>query len=445
MPSTDQDFKLTDDELLQAGFTVIQSGKVDLAEKLFRGSIALNGQNPHSLSNLGVMLAKSGRIEEAREYLVRAIATSPSHAAAWCMLGLVYNEKQQFLDARLCIERAIEIEPRADFYYNLAGQWQCALNWQKSEECYVQALKLRPEDASARYAWGIIKMLQGDWAYGLPLYEARLQEDTSPKGVTPANQIFEQWSGKESDCVAVIVEAEQGIGDLFQMSRYAIVLQELFPNAVMVLHCAPGLVGIMKRFDGWHDVVSQEDKIASPSATIRVAAMSLPYLCQLYGKDIFQPPAKINMKDLPEVGKVGNNKIGICWAGNPGHKMDRFRSLSYETFREALVLGPSRHLLDQVTVLQYNGQHRYMETWENTLATLAQLDIVITCDTAVAHLAASMGKPVWMMTAAWPDWRWGTSSETTPWYPSMQIFRQEKLLQWQPVIDKIRELLSRMG
>jgi tetratricopeptide (TPR) repeat protein len=448
------DFPLSDQDLLEAGMFAAKEAKFDLAERLFLGSVSLNGRNYHSLGNLGSLLSRSGRLDEAQEYLTRAIATRPSHAVAWAMLATVYNHKNQFLDARLCDQRAIELDPsHAEFHKHLAGQWEIAGNWDKAEECYKKAVELAPADAYIRTGWGMVKMLRGDFAYGLPLYECRRQlseaYNVGIKGVTQHPiEIFARWATHNEECEQIVIECEQGVGDLFQMSRYAPMLQKLFPNANIVLHCFPALVDLMKRFYGFHDIVSQDEEIEHASNSFSVAVMSLPYLATLFGQDIYQPPTQVNLEGLPPVLRnvPGRDfKIGVCWKGNPGHGLDRFRSVPFEAFRQALPYVQSYTIVN----LQYKDTEAPDNwvsgtfTWEQTLATVSKIDLVLTVDTAVAHLAGTIGKPVWLLTAALNDFRWQLEKETTPWYNSMILIRQEKLLSWEPVMARVRQMLQK--
>lgn len=437
---------------------VATSGRLDLANKLFRGAVSINSQNVAALSNIGTLLAKNGKLVEAQQFLARAIALSPKTALAWAMLATVYSNLNDFLSARQCLGRALELDPnQPDYWYNAAAQAQFAGDLDKSEECYQKALALRPDDPAVKYSWAMIRLLRNDFDFGLPLYESRLQEKSPsiPQGVESALQIFSGWKDSEADCDQIIVEAEQGIGDLFMMARYAPWLNETFPNAVVILHCQEKLVPIMKRFDGFDDVVSLDEQIKKEDFSFSIGAMSLMYLFRLYGNAIYLPPAKINTDGLPETewSIEPKFKIGVCWKGSAGHALDRFRSIPVKDFFKFGLDAPDAVFpyvnlqYDAERDSEFNGYamtRGHIDGWENTLATISRLDLVISCDTATAHLAGSIGKPTWLLLAAFPDWRWLTSGEKTAWYDSVTLFRQEKLLDWAPVISEVRARLGKM-
>jgi len=208
----------------------------------------------------------------------------------------------------------------------------------------------------------------------------------------------------------------------------------------------------MKRFDGFHDVVAQEEAIEKEEYSASIAAMSLMYLYRLYGNQIYIPPAKVNMKGLPEIewSIEPPFKVGICWKGNPGHPLDRFRSIPVKDF---LVFGcdavfPLVNLqYDAEDDPEFNGYamtRGHVGTWEQTLASISHMDLIVTVDTAVAHLAGTIGKPTWILLAKWGDFRWSLTGDKTPWYPSAQLIRQEKLLEWGPAMLEVKARLEKL-
>lgn len=440
---------LTDQDYFEAAMAAVQQRNLGLAEKLFRASTELNPQHVLSLANLGTLLSKDGNLREAKQLLAQATALNPSSAHSWAMLGTVYTRQDQFRDARQCIARALELDPsNAAYHLNMAGQMEFASDLETAEKCYAQALACAPADQQVRYQWGIIKMTRGDFNAGLPLYECRL--DHKSLGVWHPLDIVMRWGQSLDKVSKIVVVSEQGIGDLFQMARYGVVLRELFPEAYIVLRCDENLVNLLCRFRGWDCIIAHDHPLAQ-SSSFSVSAMSLPYLCTLMGKNMGQPPALIDVSRMqdPWLGST-YKKIGFSWKGNPQHGMDRFRSMPLQVIKKAFP-GPDYYWACN---LQFDAQNDPLvcesfqtggasKDWVNTAAAIHALDVVVTVDTAVAHLAGTLGKRVFLLLSKVPDWRWGLEGDTTPWYPSMRLFRQKEFMNWEPVLEEVREALER--
>jgi hypothetical protein len=201
-----------------------------------------------------------------------------------------------------------------------------------------------------------------------------------------------------------------------------------FPLSI-TLHCQDNLAGLLGRFGGVDKIVKHSDPWTPIKHT--VSAMSLPYLAALLGKDIYQPPAEINLDGIaPPRGLDKAPVIGYCRKGNPEHANDRFRSIPHEAFLP--IVKAIGDVGDGIDLSEASG------TWEDTLAQINKCDLIVTVDTAVAHLSGSIGKPVWLLLACVPDWRWGLGTKTTPWYPNMQLFRQpQPPMQWGDTVDLV--------
>lgn len=403
---------------------------MEIADVLFRSCLWVNGSNPDALSNLATLAMQKGKHREAHGFAVQSVALSPSSWGSWAVLSQANNKLGKFLDARMCLQRAIELDPKqAPLWFMLAGLWEIEGNYQKSEECYRESFALNPNDLQTKFSWGIIKMLRGDFAFGLPMYEARLEHFTPIYPIHKTAEVAQDI--RTGKVTTLVIEAEQGIGDLFQMARYAPLLRS--KTGLVTLHCPDSLVGIMSRFAGFDQVVGYSEPWTAfkyPTVT----AMSLPYLMQLLGEDIYQPPAQIELGALVSSTRAGGLRIGYCYKGNPDHANDRFRSMSESAFT------PLKLKIEGLCVESFDLG--FKKGWEKSTTDILDCDVVITVDTAIAHLAGSLGKPVWVLCAAVPDWRWGVSGETTPLYPSMTIFRQETPLQWAAVINRVIKKLE---
>lgn len=443
---------LTDKDLVDAGVVATVTGNSALAEKLYRAASEINPFSHLAVGNLGTILSENNeRIAESQALLQRSIVIDPEFAQGWAMLGKVYNRKGQFADSMRCLKRSVEISPKMGiFWYLLAGQHEIDGNFSAAEDCYSEALKLDPNNPDFKVGLGMAKMMRGDFNTGMFFYESRVDcrgcwtNNVKPPNLLTAPQALAAWSGSEKNCWRIVIEAEQGTGDLFQMARYAPALKRLFPNAHVVLHCGEELTSLMKRFAGFDEVVSRVDTISPPDDGFSIAAMSLPYLCSLWGESRIQPPSKIDLYGLVHSRPEFRNRkwdIGWCYAGNKAHGLDRFRSMPRELLRDAI-----QGLAQDDICLQWEGVlSPHLNTWEDTLSIISNCSAVVTIDTAVAHLAASVGTPVMMMIARLNDWRWMEYGTTTEWYPgSMTLYRQRTLGDWGPVIETVKDALDRI-
>lgn len=435
---------------MDAGVVLTVTGNGSKAEKFYRAAAELNPQSHLAWGNLGTVLSEDvNRLQEAEDALGQSLSIDPTFAQSWAMLGKVYNKQRRFPESLECHERAVSLNSTTGILrYMLAGQYEIAGDWEKAEGSYKAAYALDPDNPDFQTALGMTKMLRGGLEAGRFFYEARVNcqgcwtNNAKPAGLVTAPEAYKNLRGFQSSVKHIVVEAEQGVGDLFQMSRYAPMLQGVFPEATITLHCPSPLVGIMKRFDGFHDVVAHEESV---TGNLVIGAMSLPYLCSLYGQP--EPrPARINIEGLPQ--ETSSYEVAYCWKGNSRHGNDRFRSIPSGDFAS---LFPVMRKLGYRSASLQAGEEACcgvdqppLNTWEETLAVLTKTNLLITCDTAVAHLAGSLGVKTWLLIAKLPDWRWGLTGDKTPLYPSVRLWRQEKLLEWGPVIDGVQTALEKI-
>jgi Flp pilus assembly protein TadD len=437
-------YPCTDADLIKAGVALlrIDSSEKEAAERIFKTAVEINPENQDALHNLGAIQKNLGN-HDAIKNLSRAVGLNPSSAISWAELADAYAHKEQRRDAMICGLRACDLNPdMAILWYKLAGLCEINLDFEQAEKCYAKALALQDDDVTAR-SWGMIKMLRGDYEHGLPLYERRLKDRTiqSMPVFTAPEAVHIRDHGQ-----SVAIESEQGVGDLFMMSRYANMLRRHYKGEI-ILRCQPDLVPIMQRFMDFDAVLPQTEH--DGLRDVRISSMSLPYLSRLLGEDMYQSMPLIDTTNLPTVDREGAKVVvGLCWAGNPRHQLNRYRSMTDISIKALIRAGNTSVKFLKLQPGEVRSDIDYLSnpdisTWEHTLGAILACDLVCTVDTAVAHLAGSLGKPVWLMLAALNDFRWGQESETTPWYPGMILFRQKELLRWQPVVEQVIKRLKK--
>ena len=496
MMTPDPDLPHEADLLHEEGLALLEAGRLDealdrigraldLASALPAPKTAQPAQQTARLQNsFGVVLAEMGQHEAAASSFRIALALAPDDAPAWSNLGNAGASAPAHV-------RAIALDPfAAGAYGNLATLRQSAGARSEAERLWRRALALAP---AAAVAWsnlgtlgmlrplaesalaeldraaaafhraiaadpgfadgwlnrGLIRLLRGDYAKGLADYEWRWKR----RGMVRPCLAIPAWTGEDPAGKRLLVWAEQGHGDTIHFIRF---IPRLTARGAEVVLAAPRrLVPLLASFAGVETVVPIEDPL--PAADLQAPLMSLPHLLGL-GATAAAPLAPYlapPRRSAPIAGD-GRPLVGLVWAGSPVNLSNATRSLALERLGPLLALDGLRFVSLQFGVSAADvaaaGLEGRLETREDlgdfadTAAVVAGLDLVVTVDTALAHLAGAMGKEAWVMLSHVPDWRWGMTGETTPWYPSLRLFRQESPGDWDGVVRRIaRALASRFA
>ena len=393
-------------------------GDADRARVLCRRALARDDADAAALGNLGVHEERRGDDAQARRLYRRALALAPGEARLWSNLGSLAHWAGRFAVAGRSLERA---------------------------------LALRPDDVEARANRAINRLLQGDWRKGLADYEARLRR---PGAVRPALAL-PSWRGEDIRAKRLLLWAEQGQGDVIQFLRF--VPEVAARGASVILLVSRRLLGLVEGFAGVAEVAAIESALATPSAMpaadVAAPLLSLPFLLGL-GETTPRAMPPYLAAAPARLSRPGDARplVGLVWAGNPANQSDATRSLALVRLAPALALPGLRWLSLQfgprAADIAAAGLGERIEDLSERLGDfaatariVAALDLVVTVDTAMAHLAGALGKETWLLLAHVPDWRWGMSGETTSWYPSMRLFRQQRRGDWDGVVDRLTAAL----
>ena len=399
-------------ELANIGTIRVNDKRFKAAEACLRRAHAIDTQPTYKV-NLASTLLRVGKAEEA-EFLASEVAEKHTQvAAAWSVLGL----------AQLALGK-----------------------YQPSRDSFGMASYLDPSSAEFHLDYSASLMLLGDWEKGWREYEHRLPMI----GYKP---VLPPWDGAVDQ--HVLVTSEQGAGDVIQFSRYIPLLAERVNKVTFSV--PPSMYSLFQPMREFCDVVTPGMIPAGPEQEILL--QTLPCYFDTQPADMPEvKPEWFATAPLPDPGPADQFKVGICWAGSSGHQRDMFRSIPFEAFLP-LAFNPRNHLYSfqvgpraadiaiagaQSIVSDLSGMIE--SKWSAAASFVQKMDVLVTCDTGIAHLAASLGKPVILLIAAIPDWRWLVSSgSVTPWYPSMRIIRQKKLFDWATPIQEACDLLEQMA
>ena len=400
----------------------------------------------------GTALNMVGRAAEALDAQCCAIALDPGHAAAHLNLGNVLTDLDRPQEALEYCRQALAIDPdlieahvSLGYIFTRLGRLDDAI------AACRQALARSPRHVQAHWNLGIASLLAGDWSEGWRQYEWRKCPELYaahfhiPRG--------EEWKGGELAGRTLTICAEQGLGDAIQLARYIPMLAER--GAELILSCARPLVPLFVNFPQLSVVLDRTDPL--PDADLWVDQMSLPGLFRTLPENIPGAAGYISADPVRVLRWRGllpdGVKVGLVWGGNPLHSNDRRRSIPPADLEELLDISGISLISVQAgrpVPLEWKGRifnaAPHLGDFAETAACIANLDLVITVDTAVGHLAGAMGRCVWTMLPFTPDWRWLACRADTPWYDSMRLFRQSHDRDWSsPVREVVAALRLRLA
>src|SRR5471032_942415 len=439
------------DALHLLGVCALQSGDARTADELIGRAVALKPDDATARMHHAHAQQRLGRPDDALRSYRRVLELAPDDAMAMTNCGNLLREMRRHGEALTMFERALQLEPDyLDAHYNNGNALQFLGRTDAALRSYERALAIDPDDIEASVNAGICRLLQGDLQGGWQLYEARWRRLPVPDYAPP------QWRGDMPLAgKTILVYAEQGLGDTLQMCRYVALLAER--GADVVLRVQPALKTLLSQLAGARLVLA--DGEALPAFDYHCSLMSLPFAFATSlatipaGAPYLQADAARAAAWAQRLGAPAGLRIGLAWSGNRGHDRDLSRSIPLMRLRglfgvdaQFVSLQPELRAIDRIVLEndQRIGSHAAQLTdFAETAALIAQLDLVISVDTSVAHLAAAMGKPVWLLLAYAPDWRWLLERDDSPWYPTMRLFRQSARGDWDGVVAEVARALRR--
>nr|WP_245939706.1 tetratricopeptide repeat-containing glycosyltransferase family protein [Stenomitos frigidus] len=431
------------------GVALCSVGQAVAAIPFLQRVVQLQPDAAEAWGNLGTALQEQGCYEDAIAHFNRAIALKPDYAEAHYNLALVLQKQDRLEDALFHSQQTIALKPEfVDAYYNQGFLLRRLGRLEEAIAHYRTATQLAPNSAGAHKNLGHALLLTGALQQGFQEYEWRWRQP----GWAP--RLFAQplWDGSPLIGRTILLHAEQGFGDTIQFIRYAALVRDR--GGRVIVECQPSLLRLLETAAGIDQLIAQGAPL--PDFDVHAPLLSLPHLCSTTLETIPAPVAYLSPPvDHPLRLKVPPGtrlKVGIAWTGNPDHKNNRYRSCAIEQFRAlcqlpgiaffSLQKGAPEADLQALAELPIQSLSASLDDFTATAAAIAQLDLVITIDTAVAHLAGALGKPVWLLLSVAPDWRWLLERDDSPWYPTMRLFRQRQRGSWQGVFERVAAELA---
>jgi tetratricopeptide (TPR) repeat protein len=432
------------------GVALKDLGKVDEAIACFQRLLQRKPDYAEAHNNLGNALRKQEKLEAAAACYRRTIELRPDYAPAHNNLGLTLKDLGSPDMAVASCRRALELMPGyVEAHNNLGNALACQGKLEEAVACYEQALRHKADYADAHFNRSLVWLRTGDFDRGWPEYEWRwrMKEYRPPPFRQPL------WDGRPPDGRTILLNAEQGFGDTLQFIRYATLVKER--GARVLVQCQRPLLRLLASCPGVDEVIGQGEEL--PAMDFHAPLLSLP--------GIFRTSLKTIPADVPylfadlaliehwraELEPIAGFKVGIFWRGTA---TDPARIIPLACFASlaglpgvrlvSLQKGPgAEQLQDRAGRFPIAEVGSRLDDFMDTAAVLKNLDLVITCDTAVAHLAGAVGAAVWVALPFAADWRWLLDRSDSPWYPAMRLFRQKRRGDWVGVFEQIKTALAR--
>jgi Tfp pilus assembly protein PilF len=435
------------EHLTAVGNQLLSEGKADDALNAYQHALVLDRTLPGVYFNIGNVLQTRGDLQAAVDMYRHALSLAPNYPEAHNNLGNTLRLQGDEAEATQRFQRALEL--RADYPQPLYNMGNGALAEGRMEEAvgwYERALALSPDFAEAHFNLSLALLAQGDYVHGWPEYEWRWR---CAKSIGLPERVFDApgWAGEDLSGKIILVHTEQGFGDSIQFVRYAVPLRAR--GATVLLLCEPELLRLMEGASGVDRAFSAEPL---PAYDVHAPLHSLPFLL---GTQSFRP-AKIPYLRLDrglctmwqqELSSVEGLKVGLVWAGRTRNDREARRSLAPDQLDGlSEVPGVTLFSLQKEARRTPSGVVQVgdrLSDFADTAALVANLDLVVSADTAVAHLAGALGKPVWLLLPKVPNWRWGLAGEDTRWYPTIRLFRQLHAGDWTDVLERVQHELHR--
>ncbi|MGD0960783.1 MAG: tetratricopeptide repeat protein [Methylomonas sp.] len=436
------------------GITLNELRLYEEALHSYTHAIALNPDLMEAYSNRGVTLHKLKRYAEALADYDHAITRKPEFAPAYANLGITLNDEKRYTESLRCFDAAIALRPNhAEAFYNRAITLSEVKNFSDSLINYDQAIALEPDYAEAYWNKALLKLLLGDFQEGWRLYEWRWR---TANFSSPARNFSQPlWLGDSPIAgKTILLHAEQGLGDSLQFYRYVPMVAAL--QATVILEAPRPLTTLFANSGTGVRIV--EAGLPLPDFDVHCPLLSLPLAFNTRLETIPAPIPYLLADQrkksvwLRLLAGETRRQIGIVCSGSAGHSNDSNRSIPLSAFSPLFALPFAWHVLqkdiraDDADFLANNpqiGSHQsQLRDFSDTAALIAALDLIITVDTAIAHLAGAMGKPVWILLPFQADYRWLRDRVDSPWYPSAVLFRQEQALNWSDIILAVKNRLE---
>lgn len=442
------------------GVALAQLGRRDDAVAAWRDALVLHPRYPRALNNLGMTLAELGHLDDAEAALRSAVAIAPETAEIHSNLGGVLGQQGHWAEAETEFHRALALHPAFPDAYNTMGILLAEQrHLDQAIAAYRRALSLAPNHAKAHFNLGLALLTHGNLAEGWAEHEWRWKGGA--RALSARTFPRPEWRGEDLQGRRILLHGEQGFGDSLQFVRFAGLIAAR--GARVILEVPAPLTRLLASVEGVAEVVAKGQSL--PRFDYHLPLLSAPYRLGIGLDDI---PAEVPYLSVDtaqsnawheRLALLPRPWVGLVWAGDPrpddplANAIDRRRSIPLAQMTPLLAIpkttfvslqkgGPTTQISSLPEPLRPRDWTEELKDFADTAALTACLDLIITVDTAMAHLAGALGKPVWIASRFDGCWRWLEGRDDSPWYPTARLFRQPQPAAWQDVIDAMTHELT---
>jgi tetratricopeptide (TPR) repeat protein len=436
-------------EALELARQLRLAGRAGESEAVYRQILGVDPENVEAICGFAQIALDAAALESAVELFRRALAIHPDHAPCWTGLGTALRETEDLDGSLAAYTRAVQLDPaNPSVHNNLANILKDRGQLDQAAAEYRHALAIKPDFLDARLNLGLVLLLARNLIEGFALYEAR-RELREPIYRLPI------WKGEELRGRRILLYTRQGLGDVIHFIRYAPMVASR--GGKLVVACKAELRRLLQAQPAIEQVVLNTDPL--PAVDVQCALLSLPHIFSTAHDSIpattpyLSVDAALRRRWQARLEQEpAGFKVGLNWAGNPQPRRNRKRSIGlsamaplsatqarFYSLQKGDASGEALNPPAGMRLVDWTADLRDLA---ETAALIANLDLVITCDTSVAHLAGALGVPVWVGLPFAPDWRWMLGRSDSPWYPMMRLFRQPRPGDWATVLSEMAAELS---
>ena len=439
------------------GITYFKLQEFEKAKECYEKAILISPKDQKLHDNLGLALFKIGKFQEAIKAHKKAIQINPNSFKAHNNLGIAFSKLKNFKEAISFYENAIKIKSDyVEAYHNIGLAYKDLGEVQKAKNFYEKAIKINPDHRESNFALGTLLLSMNEIEKGFEKYEWR----TKPFLLNKLDSL--EWKGENLNNKTILIIYEQGWGDIIQFSRYLYLLKEKYSVNIIFKLKKP----IMHLFfNSNFKLVSENDIL--PKHDYHKYLMSLPQVfyqdTKKFAKQVnyIQNDEKIFSVWKNKLKKIKGFKVGICWQGRKTHPSDHLRSIPLNYFEKFFDIKGVEFIslqkgfgIEQINNFKYkdrlyNFSNENLDIDENnifkdTIGILQNIDLVITIDSAIAHLSGTLGIKTWLLLQYYPDWRWGLQSDKFSWYDSLKIYKSNKVSEWDSILNILKSDLIKL-
>lgn len=441
--------------LFHLGSSYIQSNYTEVGIEYLIKSVEIYPKSIGVLNNLGIALIDVKRFSEAERFLRLALKLDPDNILVNSTLGSLYSKKNDLNTAILYYENAIRIDSNYHrAYLNLGILYSSKGSYIKAIKHYEFAISLKDNYFQAKWNLSLLLLLTGNFIQGWKFYESRIFYQETKK-VHDQFIPEKKWRGHDIKGKNLLIYGEQGFGDMIQFIRFIPLLEKFKAN--VILYMPEELINLFSTIKTNFLLVSK--KFPIPSHDFHCPLMSLP---GVFKTDLLTIPKEIpylfpdrKIHEVERLFKENNRlKVGVVFSGSNTNTNDFNRSIELRIFKDIFIKDidfyslqkdyKKEDLLELKKINDILVCDFEFNDFSDTATIIQKMDLIITVDTAIAHLAGALGKKVWILLPYAPDFRWLLNTRSTQWYPSARLFRQSKRMNWSNVIIEVKERLLKL-